>query len=100
MSYRFATPMEVGNAMVSRQLVNFSEFFAAWGALPQATLMEPRTATLLAAEFAALADQVAALEDQPVPPPLRGTLPAGIARLDVARDQRRAGRPVTGGAAA
>jgi len=86
--------------MVSTQLANFAEYFACWGAERTPTVMEPRVAQLLSAEFRTLAAQVAAMEDQPVPPPLCGTLPAGIARLDIARAQRRHGLPVTGGAAA
>lgn len=85
--------------MLSQRLANFAEYFAVWGSAALPTRMEPSVAARFADEFRDLAQQVAVLENQPVPPHLQA-IPAGIARLDVARAQRRHGLPVTGGAAA
>lgn len=67
--------------MLSDRLEALASHFAAWAEQAQPMVLDQRVAALIGAQLADAAGQARALEGQPVPPPARGELPAGVIRL-------------------
>jgi hypothetical protein len=76
--------------MLSHDLDAYASHFREWHAAGGASL-DRRVCDLFRRLLTEAAEQARILEGRPVPPALRGELPAGVINLDIERDARQAG---------